>query len=637
MKRKRKIVALLVSLILVTNLLTVCFFTEFSTAADMKSPDVNGDRVVNMSDVILLATVFGSVSGDGKYKAQYDINSDGAINMSDVIVVASSFNKEINDPTPTIDPSPSPTDKDTPNLTGDIIFSVPSGTFKNQVTVSLSSKNANAQIRYTTNGSVPNSNSTLYTGPLTFTKTTQLRAQAFVNGAPFGAMGTAIYVAVSIDTKHDIPVILIDDYGAGKPNKQDYKECAIMVFEPENNEVSLLQTPAIATRGGFHIRGQSSSNFEKAPYRLELWDNENNDAKYKVLGLGKDGDWCLLSPYPDKSLIRNTVAYTFGEEIGLQAPGWRHVEVYINTDNQPVSADDYQGVYLLVEKLEIQKNRLDIAKLKPEDITEPNISGGYLMQFNMMAAEEPLIRGNGWSDLELTEPDDALPQQIQWITNYIQKTHNAIHSSNPSDPNTGYPAYIDVDSFVNYIIINELGRQPDSYIRSTRIYKDREKKLMAGPLWDYDLAFDCTTMGGFGFPGGSTSSVEGWQFQPMMMGMSACDWFYTLMQDPSFQSKISARWQELRRGPLSDANLSKRVRELSTPIANAAKRNFQKWNILGTSQVGGFSTQVTQTWEDQLKIVENFLIKRAAWLDTSGWKPTGSNPGGGWPGGGWGF
>ena len=272
MKKNRKIGALLIILILLINMLTVSFFTEFSTAADMKSPDVNGDRVVNMSDVILLATVFGSVSGDAKYKAQYDINSDGAINMSDVIIVASSFNKEVTEPTPSIDPSPSPTDKDTPNLTGDIIFSVPSGTFKNQVTVSLSSTNANAQIRYTTNGSVPNSNSTLYTGPLTFTKTTQLRAQAFVNGAPYGAMGTAIYVAVSIDIKHDVPVILIDDYGAGKPNKQDYKECAIMVFEPENNELSLLQTPAIATRGGFHIRGQSSSNFEKAPYRLELWD-----------------------------------------------------------------------------------------------------------------------------------------------------------------------------------------------------------------------------------------------------------------------------------------------------------------------------------------------------------------------------
>jgi hypothetical protein len=632
MKGKRKLGLFFISLVLTATLLTVCFYTSFSAAADMKSPDLNGDKVINMSDVILIATVFGSVSGDGKYVSSYDINSDGAINMSDVIIVATNFNKMISPtptstlkPTPTLSQTPTPT-KDEPNLTGDIIFSVPSKTFQNQVSVTLSTNITNAQIRYTTNGSIPNSSSTLYSNTLTFTKTTQLRAQAFVNGAANGKMGTAIYVASSINTKHDLPVIIIDDYGAGKPVKDTYKDCAIMVMEPVNNELSLLQTPTIATRAGIHIRGQSSANFEKAPYKLELRDNNDEDAKFKFLGLGKDGDWALLSPYPDKSLIRNALAYTLGEDMGLQAPGFRHVEVYLNTDNQPLSADDYQGVYLLVETPEIQKNRLDIAKLQPEDITEPNISGGYLMQFNMMAAEAPLIKGTGWSDLELTEPDDANSQQLTWITNYIQKTQNAIHSTNPSNPTTGYPAYIDVDSFVNFIITNELAREADSYMRSTRIYKDRDKKLMAGPLWDYDLGYDCFVMGGFGFPGTPTSTIEGWQFQPMTMfpgmGNTTCDWFYTLMKDSSFQSKISARWQELRRGPLSNANLSARVKSLSSPLTNAAKRNFQKWNILNTSQVGGFGTQTTQTWEQQLTILENFLLKRAAWLDTSGWKPT---------------
>jgi hypothetical protein len=619
MKGKRKLGLFFINLVLTAILFTVCFYTNISAAADMKSPDLNGDKVVNMSDVILIATVFGSVSGDAKYVSSYDINSDGAINMSDVIIVATNFNKMITStptPTPTLSQTPTPTKKNEPNLTGDIIFSASSKIFQNQISVSLSSNIANAQIRYTTNGSIPNSSSTLYSSALTFTKTTQLRAQAFVNGTANGKMGTALYVASSINTKHDMPIIIIDDYGAGKPVKDTYKDCAIMVIEPTNNELSVLQTPTIATRGGIHIRGQSSANFEKAPYRIELRDNEDKDAKYKVLGLGADGDWALLSPYPDKSLIRNSLAYTLGEDMGLQAPGWRHCEVYLNTDNQPLSADDYQGVYLLVETPEIAKNRLNIAKLAPEDLTEPNISGGYLMQFNMMAAEAPLIKGNGWNDLELTEPDDAQPQQLTWITNYIQKTHNAIHSTNPSNPTTGYPAFIDVDSFVNFIITNELAREADSYMRSTRIYKDRDKKLMAGPLWDYDLAYDCYT--GFG----GTSTIQGWQFQPMMGMSSTCDWYYTLMKDASFQSKISARWQELRRGPLSNANLSARVKSLSSPLTNAAKRNFQKWNILNTSQVGGFGTQTTQTWEQQLTILENFLLKRAAWLDTSGWKPT---------------
>jgi hypothetical protein len=511
-------------------------------------------------------------------------------------------------------------EKSAAELSGDIIFSAPSCIFKGQVSISLSSKISNAEIRYTTDGSVPTGSSTVYQNPLSFTTTTQLRARAFVNGAANGAMGTALYIASSIDAKHDLPVLILDAYGGGKPAR-DYKDVAVILMEPKNNEASLLQAPTIATRGGFHVRGQSSANFEKTPYRLELWDNDNKDAKYPLLGMPADGDWVLLSPYPDKSLIRNALAYGLGEAMGLKVPRYAFVEVYLNLDKDPVSADDYQGVYMLAERLEIDKDRLNIKKLKEDDLTEPNITGGYLMQFNMMAAEEPLINGNGWSDLEVTDPDDLHTQQLTWITNYIQKVHNSIHSANPSNPQTGYPAYIDVDSFVNYIIQNELAREGDAYLRSTYIYKDRDQKLTAGPLWDYDLGYNAFLMTFPGMP--ATSTIEGWQYQPMFSGMGStiCDWYYTLMQDASFISKVGARWQELRRGPLSDAQLTARVAALSTPLTNAAKRNFQKWNILNTSRVGGFTTQTTQTWEEQIQIVKDFLLKRAAWIDTQ-WKST---------------
>ncbi|HHX17232.1 MAG TPA: carbohydrate-binding domain-containing protein [Clostridium sp.] len=532
-------------------------------------------------------------------------------------------------------------DKNNKILTGDIIFSEPSKTFSNQISVSLDTKINNAEIRYTTDGSVPTSRSTQYTSPLSFTKTTQLRAQAFVNGNPVGEMGTSIYVATQVNTRHDLPVLILDAYGKSKPGR-NYIDAAFMLFEPgNNNEVSFTQQPAVATRAGFRLRGQSSANFEKAPYRIELWDNENNDAKYPLLGMPEDGDWILLSPYPDKSLMRNALAYELGRAKGLQAPRYRFVEVYTNFNNGVVTDTAYQGVYLLVERIEINSRRLDIAQLEKEHLSEPEISGGYLMQFNMGVAESPIIRGNGWSDLEVTEPDDLTSEQLAWITDYIQKTHNAIHTSNPSDPNTGYPAYIDVDSFVDYIIHNELARQGDSYMRSTRIYKDRGGKLVAGPLWDFDLGYDSFTgMGGF-FGGGS--SIEGFQFQSMMGGFgmgSPCDWFETLMYDPSFQQKVRTRWQELRRGPYSDQQLIALVDSLAAQLKTAPTRNFNKWRILGTSNVGGFGTQVTQTWEQQLDILKDFLIKRAAWLDNCGWAPT-PNGGGGWdpwnPGGGGGW
>jgi hypothetical protein len=149
-------------------------------------------------------------------------------------------------------------------------------------------------------------------------------------------------------------------------------------------------------------------------------------------------------------------------------------------------------------------------------------------------------------------------------------------------------------------------------MRSTYIYKDRSQKLMAGPPWDYDLGYDSYT----GMAGMKINNIEGWQFQSMGMGSTTCDWFYKLMQDSSFKNKVIARWQELRRGPLSDAQLTARVAELTAPLTNAAKRNFQKWNILNTATVGGFGTQTTQTWEEQITILKNFLSKRAAWIDS---------------------
>jgi hypothetical protein len=202
-----------------------------------------------MNDVMILASAFNTTSADGRYKSAYDLNSDGAINMNDVMILAGKFNTTVSytptsTSTPTSKPSPTPTPtqkKEETDLTGDIIFSEPSKTFKGQISVTLSSKVSNAQIRYTTDGSVPNSSSPLYSSALTITKTTQIRAQAFVNGAKSGAMGTALYVASSIDTKHDIPVIIIDVFGAGKPAKQTDKDCAVMVLEPKNNELSLLQ------------------------------------------------------------------------------------------------------------------------------------------------------------------------------------------------------------------------------------------------------------------------------------------------------------------------------------------------------------------------------------------------------------
>ena len=113
--------------------------------------------------------------------------------------------------------------------------------------------------------------------------------------------------------------------------------------------------PALGTRAGFKLRGHSSATFPKTPYRVEFWDNENDDADHPVLGMPEDSDWVLRGPYPDKALIREALVYDLGREMGLPAPRYRFVEFYLNTDAAPVGAEDYMGVYMIVETIKNTK------------------------------------------------------------------------------------------------------------------------------------------------------------------------------------------------------------------------------------------------------------------------------------------
>ncbi|MFI7079543.1 CotH kinase family protein [Micromonospora sp. NPDC049903] len=503
------------------------------------------------------------------------------------------------------------------DLVGDIGFSVPSGTFQGAVTVALSTTVSGAQIRYTTDGNLPTSQSPLYSGTaLRFTRTTQLRAQAFVGQTASGAPGTAMYVAQNTTTAHDLPVVLIDSYGAGRPDRE-YFDATTMIFEPGGGTTSLAAAPTVATRAGFRLRGQSSATFEKTPFRLEFWDNDDDDADYPVLGMPADSDWVLRGPFTDKALIREAFVYDLGREMGLPAPRYAFAEFYLNTDAGPVAADDYMGVYMIVETIKNSKNRLDLKQLRADDRTLPRITGGYIWKFEWMAAEEPILPCTGpaatcWNYLEVADPSPLQPEQRDWLRNHLQEFHNVLRAPNFADPVSGYRAYIDVNSFIDQLILNELSREMDSYVRSAYFYKDRDTKIFAGPLWDYDLSF---SVGGFF----ANDQTAGWQHQQVRQPV-ANDWFTQLLRDPAFVNEVRQRWQTLRRGLLSDASLQARINTLSAPLANGAQRNFQRWPNLTTRMVSFFVTPTAPTWQGQVQVMRDWMLRRAAWLDsTAGW------------------
>nr|WP_269766851.1 CotH kinase family protein [Micromonospora phaseoli] len=390
-----------------------------------------------------------------------------------------------------------------------------------------------------------------------------------------------------------------------------------MIFEPGGGSTSLAATPTVATRAGFRLRGQSSSTFEKTPFRLELWDNEDDDADYPVLGMPADSDWVLRGPFTDKALIREAFVYDLGRQMGLPAPRYAFAEFYLNTDAGPVAANDYMGVYMIVETIKNSKNRLDLKQLREDDRTLPRITGGYIWKFEWMAAEEPILPCTGpaascWNYLEVADPSPLQPEQRDWLRSHLQEFHNVLRAPNFADPVSGYRAYIDVDSFIDQLIINELSREMDSYVRSAYFYKDRDTKIFAGPLWDYDLSFG---VGGY-FANDQTS---GWQYQQGRQPL-ANDWYTQLMRDPAFVNQVRLRWQTLRRSTLSDASLQSRINALTAPLAAGAQRNFQRWPNLSTRMIGPFITPTASTWQGQVQYMRDWMLRRAAWLDsTAGW------------------
>lgn len=532
---------------------------------------------------------------------------------------------------------------------GDVTMSAPSGTFQGTLSLELSTSIENAQIRYTTDGSAPTASSTLYESGISLSKTTRVRAAAFLNGAVAGIGAAGIYVARAADLtqEHDLPIVVLDSYGSGPlPTSytadRPYVDVAFLGFDVADGTKSVSDEPTVASLAAFHVRGNSSSMFDKKPYRLELRSENGSDRDCPMFGMPAESDWALVSPYADKTLIHNNFVYDLGREMGLQVPRVKLAEVYVNVDGDAVSAADYQGVYQVVEIIKNQKNRLNLKQLDETDTAADKVSGGYIFKTEWALDPEtpdavlacPSGTTKPWASMELVDPLPIAAEQRSYLIDYMLGFHNALHGSNPSDEINGYPKYVEPATFVDTVIVNEFTRSLDAYARSQFFYKDRDKKMNAGPLWDFDLIAGVGASSTY-----ANLSAEGWQYESNASRLggttsttttpggfggfgakASVDWFPMLIADAAFKTKLIARWKELRGAILSDAQIDARIDKAAEGLSGGAQRNFAKWPILATKMVQNmFETPVEPTWEGQITYMKDWLKKRAAWLDTQ-WK-----------------
>ncbi|MGQ7869260.1 CotH kinase family protein [Sunxiuqinia sp. sy24] len=358
------------------------------------------------------------------------------------------------------------------------------------------------------------------------------------------------------------------------------------------------------------LRGSSSQGFPKKSYGLELRDESGLDLDASILGMPAEEDWILYGPYSDKSLIRNVLVFTLDASLGRYSPRCRFVELFLN--------DRYQGVYVMMEKIKRDNDRVDLAKLKPEDLSGEDLTGGYIIKIDKTTGSG----GSGWYSAYLNEQykktffqyeypkqEEIQPAQKEYIKDYIDQVEKALHDKDFDGAN-GFRALADEDSFVDYMIMNELAKNVDGYRLSTFLHKDKNGKLKLGPIWDFNLAF-----GNANYHSGKSTS--GFQYEANLVDDAWQNqfWWPILFEDNAFRKKLKTRWISLRERELSDQRIHLVVDSLTNLLGDAQARNFTKWPVLSTwvwpNAYVGNSYTAEITW------LENWIQNRLKWLDTN--------------------
>ncbi|CAN5156679.1 hypothetical protein BH09BAC5_BH09BAC5_10230 [soil metagenome] len=422
-------------------------------------------------------------------------------------------------------------------------------------------------------------------------------------------------------TSSDLPLVVINTNNQTIPDSPKLMVDFGIIYNGVGNR-NYLTDPWNNYSGkvGIEIRGSSSQMFPKKSYGFECWDVNGNAIDSSLLSMPAESDWCLIANYTDKSLLNNSLSYYLSREMGWYAPRWRCVEVII--DGQ------YMGVYLLTEKIKRDHDRVNIAKMLQTDISGDQLTGGYIIKIDKMTASS----GAGWTSnfapavspnnqtiyFQYDYPSDVLiePQQQTYIQMYVDSFETALAGPNFMDTAIGYSHYMNVNSFIDYFLVDEMAKNVDGYRLSTYLFKDKNSnggKLTIGPVWDYDISWgnanycDGAVDTGWAYQFGNVCGNDNWQI-PF--------WWDRLMQDPAFRDKVKCRWSELSQTILSKQYLFNYCDSMAILLNESQQRNFVQWPILG-AYVWPNPSPIPTTYQGEIDELKSWIDNRWNWLDAN--------------------
>ena len=368
---------------------------------------------------------------------------------------------------------------------------------------------------------------------------------------------------------------------------------------------------------GIETRGNSTQMFEKKTYTIELWDDNMEDQALALLGMEEEEDWILHAMVIDKTQFRIPFSFDLTREMGHYASNYRFVELIIN--------DEYRGLYILTEKIKRDNNRVDIAKLDIDDLEGRAVTGGYILRIDWtwdIDDYEYFIsdynsQGGDPMTYQYYYPKAENIQQSQkdYIKEWMDAFEDAVFSDDFFANGNRYTEFIDVTSFTDFLIINELSKNSDGYKLSTYMHKDRidsDDRLHAGPIWDFDQTYGMSAVCSNYDPTGWTYLQE----QEWCEDLQSMPMFWqSMMSDTVFTNHLSCRWSTLRQGPLHIDSLFHRIDAMNTYVGEAITRNFIRWDFQGQNIWIEPYPLPLETHQEEVEYMKNWIQDRIEWLD----------------------
>ncbi|MBK7106527.1 MAG: CotH kinase family protein [Ignavibacteriae bacterium] len=398
-------------------------------------------------------------------------------------------------------------------------------------------------------------------------------------------------------TSSNLPIFVINTNGKAIVDENRITAELGIIFNELNNRNYLTEEfNNYNSEITIELRGSSSMEYPKKQYRFETVDSINENLNVSLCGLPKENDWILNGPYNDKTLIHNFLAYGLSNKLGRYASRTVFCELILN--------NEYQGLYILLETVKRDKNRINISQLTNIENEGDELTGGYIVKIDKMDGENIDFWYSKYGtpfQYHYPKPDEITQSQKDYIQNYLNDFEELMFNNNDN-----YDDFIEVDSFIDHFIINEFCKNVDAYRLSSYLYKDKDSKnakLVAGPIWDFNLTF------GDAWNEEDMFRADGWQVNYSLVnpydGFRVPFWWNKLFADELFREKLSKRWYELRENILSYDSLFNMIDSTITYISEARIRNFERWS----------SVLNPYPYEEEIVILKGWIGRRITWIE----------------------